>query len=287
MTFRALPENLHALGDVALRHFGREYGIANGRFKIEEEISSDIGYRPTFHAVKADHSLVGVEISEEPLPARIQTLVLGCKNNIVPLKLWIVIPYGAVDAVRPTDVHFMKENGIGLAELGLDGRFRQLAGPPLALSLTGLRSIKYSDYPARYREELRQAYDTFVGGNPSKGCSIIYDEIESLTRRVLKKAASRPNCLRRAVGFNPDTESWSNILSFLRTNFDRSASGCPNFSDTLLSRLQGLTEYRNESGHKPKSQKKLIERDRRLRTRFEAALDELQALIHATRQLRP
>lgn len=286
MEFRALPEHLHPLADLAVKHFGREYGIPANRFKIEAEVSPEIGYRPTFHAVKPDHSLVGVEVSDQALPAEIQALILGCKNNVIPLKLWIAVPFGVVEALRPAEMHFIKENGIGLMEIHTDGRFRQLAGPALPLSLTGLRSIRYSDYPPRYREDLRAAYDTFVNGNPSKGCSLVYDEIEFLTRRIIKKAASR-GFLRRPVAFNPDTESWSNVLAFLRANFDKVASGCPNLSDALLNRLQGMTEYRNEAGHKPKSLRRLMERDRKLRTRFESAVDELQTLIDVSRALRP
>jgi hypothetical protein len=46
------------------------------------------------------------------------------------------------------------------------------------------------------------------------------------------------------------------------------------------------TEYRNETGHKPASLPKKIERDKQLRTRFESAMDELGRLIEAARPLR-
>lgn len=286
MTFRALPEHLHDLAETALRHFGREHGIPVSRFKVEAELSSDIGYRPTFHASRPDHSLIGVEISDEPWPAAIQTLVLGCKNNFIPLRLWVVVPLGAVESIKASDMHLLRENGIGLLAMHNDGRRRELTSAPLALSLTGLRAVKVSDFPARYRGDLRTAYDTFVSGDPSKGCSRVYDEIESLTRRILKKANTK-GFIRRPIGFDPDTESWSNVLAFLKANFDRTAAACPGLSETLLSRIQGLTEYRNEAGHKPKSLRRLIERDRKLRTRFESAIDELQALVDASKALRP
>jgi hypothetical protein len=87
MNFRALPEHLVALAEAASRHFAKEYGIQSSRFKVEEEISSDIPYRPTLHAVKTDHSLVAIDVSDEALPAEIKSLILGCKNNAIPLKL--------------------------------------------------------------------------------------------------------------------------------------------------------------------------------------------------------
>src|SRR5690349_3646075 len=113
MTFRALPQHLHELALVAIEHFSREYGIPRGRFVIEGELQADIGYRPTIYAKKQDHTFVAIEVSEDPRPSNIEALILGCKNKFVPLKLWIVVPSGAVDALKPADLHFFRENGVG------------------------------------------------------------------------------------------------------------------------------------------------------------------------------
>jgi hypothetical protein len=286
MDFRALPGHLIPLAETAARHFAREYGIQLVRFKAEAEISPDIPYRPTLHAQKSDGSIIAIDVSDLAVPAELNSLILGCKNHAIPLKLWVAVPYDGIGAYRPAEMHFIRENGLGLVELHVDGRRRQIVGPPLALSLTGLRAIRYSDFPARYRDDLRNAYDTFVNGNPAKGCSLVYDELEALTRRICKKAQAR-GLLNRTPNFNVDTEAWNNVLAFLRSNFNRTLAGCPDLTDALLSRLQGLTEYRNEAGHKPKSLKKLMARDKRLRTRFEAAIDELQLLVDAAKPLKP
>jgi len=50
---------------------------------------------------------------------------------------------------------------------------------------------------------------------------------------------------------------------------------CPKVSRPLLARILGITEHRNELGHKPRNRAARVKRDQELRTRFEAAADLL------------
>lgn len=285
MTYRVLQDHLHATANSAIKYFKKEYGLSDSSIKIETEIDPAVSYIPTFHATLKDKHLICVEISEEPCPPELKGFILSCKNHGMPVKLWVVIPSGQNSSLANDDIKFSRENGIGIVEVDSHGHGNVLSSSVLSQSLTGVRPIKVSDFPAKYREPLKTAYETFCNGNPPKGCSCIYDEIESLTRRILRKCISK-NYLKKCFGGNPDTDSWNTILAFLRSNLDTASTNCPQLKSTLWDRLMGMTEYRNDSGHKPASTEKLMLRDKQLRTRFESAADELKNLIEASTPLR-
>jgi hypothetical protein len=75
------------------------------------------------------------------------------------------------------------------------------------------------------------------------------------------------------------------VLEFLKSHVDRTRVKCPELAPALINRLIAITPHRNDTGHKPASLKKLIQRDRQLRTRFETAVDDLQALVQAVQPL--
>ncbi|MDR6841024.1 hypothetical protein [Pseudoxanthomonas sacheonensis] len=253
--------------------------------KAEEEVDPLVEFRPTLHSTLTDKSIICIEVTENASSSELNEFVLECRNHVVPVKLWVAIPK-VVGVLSTKDLAFAKANGIGIIEFDEQGNGRQLVGPPLSQSLTGLRAIDFSGFPSRYKEPLQAAFEMFKNGNPAKACSLVYDEIEALTRRITKKCVSK-RCLKKDPQFDVDKASWSNVLEFLKTNIDPTLSGCPALKGPLFSRLIGLTEYRNDAGHKPSSTKKLIERDKQLRTRFESAVDELKTLIDASKAIKP
>lgn len=134
---------------------------------------------------------------------------------------------------------------------------------------------------------------TRSGTAPRTRGSMIYDEIEALTRKVAIKTHNKGYCTKFLK--NPeDLErkmSWATLLKYLRDGLDRSAvkadgKDLDSLSEVMLNRIIGITPHRNESSHKPSSLKTLSERDSRLRTRMEAAIDILTELIAATKCLR-
>jgi hypothetical protein len=283
MNFRVLPDHLHDLARAASKYFVKNYGVTG--VKVEEEIDPLVDFRPTIHGILADKSIVCIEVAEVASSAELREFVLECRNYVVPAKIWVAIPHG-VDVLSTKEISFAKTNGVGIISIDEAGNGRVLVGPPLSQSLTGIRAIEYARFSSRYRGSLQDAMDAFRNGNPSKGCLLVYEEIEALTRRVLKKCAAR-GCLKKLPSFNVDKESWANVIDFLKVNIDPTKSGCPALKAPIFNRLLGLTEFRNETGHKPSSTKKLVERDRTLRTRFEAAVDELEALVNASKPLKP
>lgn len=282
-TYRALPDNLKDYADATIKYLSKELGLA--AIKIEHEVHPDVEFRPTLSAVSTDKHIVCAEIVEHLFTPDIEAFVLSCRNHSLPVKLYVTVPKGQIQSYDPKILKFAHENGVAILEVAPPHHGVLITGQPISLSLGGLRKFDLQQFPAKYRAPLKQAIETFKGGNPPKGCSDVYDEIEQLTRRIGRKCAGITGGLKKNGNFDWDKESWANVLEFLRINVDKAKIGCPNLNNQLFSRLIGITEHRNETGHKPSSLQKRIDRDEQLRTRFESAMDALGCLIDAARPL--
>jgi hypothetical protein len=151
----------------------------------------------------------------------------------------------------------------------------------------GLRISNKKEFPPKYRENILNAEQTYINGDPNKGVANIMDQIEALTRIIAIKAKTL-----RLFGSNPPNEtqintmSWAILLKKMETDIDRSApSKCHDLHETLLAKIRGFTEQRNQSAHVPKNRAELLERDRTLRTRMEYATDSFRELLMASRKL--
>jgi hypothetical protein len=287
MNFTFLADRLRPTALAACTFFRAQWGVS--RFFAEDSIDAQIAWKPTLQAKMHDQHLLCVEVSETPWPASLDAAVLECKQLCLPVRLVVVLPAGARGPTYLEDITRARKFGVGVAEVGSTGG--QIIQQPLSLSLSGVRPVNRRSFPPKYRYTVSLAEDTFVGGNPVKGCSDIYDEIESLTRRIYKKAAKRTLWRKLKGGeklpsLNPDDEkvAWSGLMRTLRDFLDYKR--CPSITRSLLDRVLAIVPHRNESSHKPKTTSQLRQRDTQLRTRFENAVDLLSDLIEAARPLR-
>jgi hypothetical protein len=281
--YRALQEELRPYADGVSKYFKKEFGVTG--IKIEQELSPKIDFRPTLHGLMPDKHIICGEVCDTLFPPLVERFVLACRNAGLPVKLFVVLPRGQIDKIETKHLAFAQENGIALLEISEDGEGQLLQGLPLSLSLGGLRAFELGRFPRKYRSALGSAIATFKQGNPEKGCAQVYDEIEALTRRVLGRCSKVRKGLRRKPDFNVESAPWMTVLEFLKSHADRTRIKCPELTPALLNRLIAITPHRNDAGHKPGSLEKLILRDRQLRTRFETAVDDLQALIEAVQPL--
>jgi hypothetical protein len=283
-TYRVLQEDMRPFADAAVKYFKKEFGVPSMR--IEEELSAKVEFRPTLQGLLPDKHILCGEVCETLFPPFIEKFVLACRNHGLPVKLFVVIPKGQVQQIETKALTFAQENGIAILEVDENGSGKVLQGMPLSLSLGGLRSFDVGEFPPKYRGAVGAAIQTFKQGNPDKGCSLVYDEIEALTRKAIRKCNKIPKGLTKAPTFDLDKESWANVLEFLKKHVDKAQIKCPELTPALFNRLIALPPHRNDTGHKPASLEKLIQRDRQLRTRFEAAVDDLLAFIKAVQPLR-
>ena len=283
-TYRALPDNLKNFADATQKYLAKELGLA--AIKIEQEVHPEIDFRPTLSAISTDKHVICAEVVEQLFTPDIEKFVLACRNHSLPVKLYVAVRKGQFQAYDQKVLRIARENGIAILEVAPPNHGVLITNPPVSLSLGGLRAFSLQVFPPKYREPLKQAIETFKSGNPAKGCSEVYDEIEQLTRRIGRKCEGIPGALKQTGKINWEQGNWAPVLEFLKSNVDKAAIKCPHLNSQLVSRLIGMTEYRNETGHKPSSLQKKIERDKQLRTRFESAMDELGYWIEASRPLR-
>jgi hypothetical protein len=219
-----------------------------------------------------------------PYPDALDQLVLDCMNSGMPAKVFVAIPAEAKDVQYRENVRRANSRGVGLIEIG--SRKGRIIHNALSLSLTAYRPLDKQQYPAKYRRALSDAERTFREGNPGKGCAILYDELEALTRRRAKRAVSRGCWSGNPPKINFERDAWQNVVETLRKNFDLKKCGRRNLDQPLWGRVLRVVPFRNQVGHKPTRLKELIARDARLRTRFEDAGDLLLELILASGPLR-
>jgi len=285
MSYQYLSEQLRPIADSAARFFKSKWGVHS--FKVENTIHNDISYRPTLHAITRDHHFLCVEVSESPYPSGLDAFVADCMNLCLPVRLVVALPAGSTDANYSRDLARARRHGVGVLEVSpQDAKLIQLA---LSFSLAAVRPIYLERFPSKYRLTLSQAEDAFRRGNPTKGCSLLYDEIEALSRKIAKKTHGKglwrpikPGQKPPKVNFNRG--KWEKVVRTLMENLDYSK--CKSLTGTLLARVVGITAHRNESAHKVTNQRDLIRRDTQLRTRFETATDILFELINASKPLR-
>lgn len=286
MPYSILPPPLHQTADAARAFFRNYFGTPS--FRIEESPYQGATYRPTFSGVTRDHHILCVDVSDTPYTNSLDAFVLDCKQRALPVKLFVAIPKGDGDSNFKANLRRAKENGVGVVEVG-DGS-GSVIHDALSLLLTGVRPYNAQDFPAKYREAVSGAYNTFLNGDPAKGCARIFDELEALCRVIGRKALRR-RCfgnMAKATTFNFDTGPWATLIQFLNKHLDRGKAKCPGLNEALFARIHGTTPHRNDSGHKPgRDTTALTRRDRELRTRFEHAADLLRDVIEASRGLSP
>ena len=283
MNFRVLPAELHPAAEQVARFLKEDRGLS--RLKIEEPVEDELEYRPTFRAVTPEHYEVWIEINDDPYLSSLDNIVLFCVQNCIPVKLYVGFRAGLSATEYKNKVDESRKKGVGAIEVA--GEKCTVIHEAVLLSLAGVRLEERTKFPVRYRSNLSTAEATFKNGDPAKGCSLVYDEIEALSRRLTRKVVDK-GWLRGGLAWpnlNIEKAAWANVMETLIDRIDLTQLP-PSLKKHMLIRVSGLTEIRNESGHKPKSRVDRMRRDRELRTRFESAVDLLRDFIDATRSLR-
>ncbi|MEO7418829.1 MAG: hypothetical protein ABI163_17340 [Thermoanaerobaculia bacterium] len=280
-----LDPSLFSIAEQARQYFTKKRGL--GSFNIEVPVLDASGLRPTLSAVDSDKYVVCIEVRETIYHPALDTFILDCKNRGLPIKLYIAVPASKEDAAFKADVRRASENGIGV--LSVEDSRVQAIREALYLSLTGIRPVDADAFPRRYRGPLTEAEEAFRGGNPVKGCGMVFDEIEALTRTLAKKTFNRGLWRSGKLTKPPlrfDKDSWQLVTEKLVEEIDPQKVGCPNLTRPLFGTILGLVPHRNESGHKVRDTQARLKRDAELRTRFEHARDVLKSLVDATKSLR-
>jgi hypothetical protein len=284
VNFRVLPSQLHTTAEEVARFLREERGLS--RFRVEEPVDDEVDYRPTLQTTTPEFHDVWIEVSELPYLRSLDSVVLHCVTNSLPVKLYVAFPQGLAATEYKVNIDEARRKGVGAIEI--TGGKCHVIHEATPLSLGGVRSEDHKKFPARYRSSLSTAETTFRNGDAAKGSSIVYDDIENLSRRLAKKIHNQKLWKPKASGppaTNFDKDAWATIMDLLLNRAE--LTKLPNkINKNLLIRVAAMIEARNDAGHKPKTRADRIRRDRESRTRFETAVDVLRDFADATRPLR-
>ena len=281
--YRILAPSLHDTADAAIGWFSQNWGLKKSSIEVEAEINSDINFRPTFVARATDFHILCIEVSENIYTNTLDSVVLDCREKGLPVQLFVAVPKDVSDSQYSVKLKAAKRAGVGILEVNQSsGTIVQQA---LSLSLAGVRPIQLPEFPARYRQSLQHAHQTFRDGEPAKACSLVYDELEHGCRTFAQKSSAK-RLWTKPAGLNLTTAPWANIMTGIDSTLVRTNPAVRDVSRALVARIVGVTTHRNESGHKPRNLKELIKRDQALRTRFEGAVDLLKEFLEATKAFR-
>jgi len=284
MQYLILPKSLQVTADAAIEYLHSQWGIAKRNIKAEVVIHSNFNYRPTLSTITNDHHSLCVEVSESAYSNSLDSFVQECVAKNFPAKLYVAMPKDVQDSFYSSKIKRAKENGVGIIEV--DGNGGVLIQDAIPLSLAKVRPIDMRQFPAKFREALARAENTFRSASPDKGCALLFDEMEDHFRKLAKKLNDKKLWnSKKKIPFDYTHGSWANLIELVQKNIDKNRAKCPELKPTFLSRLHGITAYRNDTGHKPHDQASLIKRDRELRTRFESASDTLLDLINYSKSL--
>ncbi len=280
MRYTILSNDLHETADLTEYYLKSQLGLRN--IRIEEELPYTLSYTPSFWAENNDHNIICVEVSNQAYSRTLDHIILECQRLAYPIKLYYAIPKDDTDTNYRKNLSDARKRGVGVLELDTDECY--VSSEALSLSLTGLRPINVKEFPRKYRELVNRAIATFRNGDPSKGCSILYDEVEAITRKIAIKTANL-NWWTPSPDTNLERLAWFNICDLLRNKIDYGNYGKIGLRNQIL-KIHAIINERNDSGHKPRNKTALRRRDQRLRTRFEGLIDTMLDVINESKSLR-
>jgi hypothetical protein len=280
VNYRILSPSLHATADAAAAVFRKQFGFTG--LKVEEPFDESINFRPTFHCQSADFNHVCIEISDKAFPTTLDAIIGDCTTRFIPVLFYVAISSTDDDPKFSENLKRAKQYGIGIVDVSSKDN---PITPAVSLSLAGVRAFDSADFAPKYWQIVRQARETFRNGDPAKGCQRIYEELEDRTRKIARMATKYGWWKSASPNIKPNTP-WYRVAKFLQEELNITQAGCPNLTEPLLADVMGATRHRNIVSHKPKSKKKLIERDKKLRTIFEKGVDLLQEVLDASQSIR-
>jgi hypothetical protein len=277
MSYTILFPHLHPIADAVRRYFGDQWGVRS--FSIEKK-DIEVDYKFTLSAVTKNYHQLRILVEDKAYLSSLDRVVLKCKNDSLPVLLYVAIRKGLDGPEYNTDCDHAHEVGVGILEVNERGKVVE-KHRALSLSLTGVSFHRIAGYPDKYKQELARAQESYKNGEPAKACSIVYDQIELLSKRVAEMLRKRA-WTDKSVTIPRD---WGPTLDLLINRISESKTVCRNLERTFLNKILGMTTDRHDMSH-PRTGAKLRDRDRELRNRFESAEGTLLKLIEVTKPLR-
>src|SRR5262245_35367801 len=279
--YSLLDPQLVVYAEEAKDYFSSAYGISKSRFKIEDSVKAGIGYRPTMHVVTPEKSVLCIEVVASYTES-LDGFVLDCLNTGFPVELHLAVPIDS--GATQKDIARAAKSSIGILQVG--GASPVVIRGAVSLSLASVGRPDPMKYPKKYRAAVTKSLQTFLETDPAAGTAGLYQEIEDVTRKLAVEANKRSFWRALPTGqtapnLNWAKDPWQNVGEALVKHLDLPklrTLGC-SVTMPMLGRILGLPDLRNLVGHKPKTLAARIQRDSKIRTRFEHAAEALRELL--------
>jgi hypothetical protein len=274
--YRVLSQPLWPTADAVQQFLKKNHGITS--IKVEEEIHKDVP-RPTLQGRATDNTIICVDVHEDACyTPSTELFIAKCKSIQLPVRLYTAHVQGAESPDFPRQLRQARLNCVGVLSVNTDG-ITTILSETLPQTLADVRRLDLSRFPSKYRDRLSIAQQTYLQGDPVKGCAGIHEVMEDITREVARKLYKKGRIA--AWTTNPpnlDKDPWYNIAKAIY-NEPTFQQFFPNTQPAIWAELIAQTKPRNEASHPPPTPAKRAERDKKLRTRFEQAGDTLAEVV--------
>jgi len=258
------------LRDAAKSYLNAHYD--NPPMKQDEEVHSELGWRPTLHCSINNHVMV-IEASEKVYPGIFRMRRADMAEVQVPMAVYCVCPEEAY-LQDQREAQNLEKHGFGLFTVNSAGQAtKKFAAIPIAQHITE------NDYnedvkrlPATVKRMAKASFETYKGNSPS-GVASLSEVVEGMVMKAAKDAWKK-GWMTKAEA----TGALANVLLKMK------AVSAFNNADAALSSAQAfVSRYRNASHHFPKNRKQAHVKYRDCRHGFLEGLRILQSMHDAMR----
>lgn len=262
------PE-LIEVGKASINNLEERYHLTD--VKIEQAIDSSIKWRPHMHWIQ-DYHIIACEVSNRPFPSNMNEIFAEISVGGQPIKIFVAYPLknDLSSEELHNDIIKAKIYGIGLICVDDSKRCNIISkGLPVNLVIPQTTVNDFSKYHKKLKPLIKNAVESYTDGYPKHGVQELGQLIESSIRYLAIKAKRLGHY---SSGGDPNSDSYSFgkiVDDLIRERIINAA---------ILGKCRGFVEDRNRVSHKPRSLKKVVELEIKLREDFLQGLRILEDL---------
>ena len=263
--YSILDPSLFAIADSAKLRITERYALKN--CQVEKAFDSSIKFVPTFHWKTTTHFIV-CEVSNRPFPVTIKEIFADISVQGLSVKLIVVYPANNTLSTKEFQEDFSKAKLFGVGLVSVDNGNLKIEHEGLSVQLHQAK-VDLAKFVKKLRPSIEAAFTTYSNGDAKHGVQELGQIIENIIRHVAIEAKGKRDY---ASGGNPsdDKYAFGNILDDLvrESIMDKA----------ILGRCRGYVEDRNRVSHKPRTLKKAVELEGKLKLDFQTGLRILDDL---------
>jgi hypothetical protein len=258
MAFDTFDARQKAVAEKALSLCRKRYG-ANG-LHIEEAISQELGWRPTFFLRPAKALILAVEVDDNLFPEALKVAAYEVAKFDQPIAVYQACSLTAYQAdPKQGKINLLRKNGFGIITVDDDGNaVIQQPGIPLAQHISDEElEGALSELTPGLRVDFKRAHDTYLA-NPGQGVQQVGQIVEALIGCIAKQAVKK--------GVITPAEAKGDLADVIDALYQK-----PTFRNhraALGAARDFIKEYRNIASHPQKTAAQAMEKIRRCKDGF-------------------